>query len=384
MKKSLFFTAALFSAVVFGTLSLFAQGEAVAPNEAREAYTAQMGIYKDHLKQLRTLKEEYQTASPEKKDEIKETYTPLLQETAKLQKSLIPLAINAYQSSEAEDQDLLVFLLSMLDKMVASTENYETAYEIAKAVDDAVPEEYSYLHAYAAYAAFNVMALDDAEAFYKHAKETGGLDALKKQDPRGEMQIPAMITQVLPEYRKYWAEEQAAREKDADSDLPRVLLRTNKGDIVLELFLREAPESVGNFMTLVSQKYYDGVPFHRVLPHFMAQGGDPTGTGAGGPGYCIKDECKKPGARKHFRGSLSMAKTAAPDSGGSQFFLCFIPTSHLNGQHTVFGRVVEGMDVLSDLQRINPEGRSTAAPDKIIEAKILRGEPTPFKKLREK
>ena len=353
-------------------------------SDAVGAYQNQMQTYKDHLKELRSLKEEYQKATPERKDEIQTLFAPLLTETAELQKSLVPLAIDAFKAQDSQDNELAVFLMTMLDKTVVSTEEYETAYVIAKALDGAIPEQYSYLYAYAAYAAFNVMELDDAEAFYQKAKETGGLEGLRKQDPRGEMQIPAMITQVLPQYRKLWPEELAAREKDAAEELPRVLLRTTKGDIVLELFLREAPEAVGNFMTLVSRKYYDGVPFHRVLAHFMAQGGDPTGTGTGGPGYCIKDECKKPGARMHFRGSLSMAKTAAPDSGGSQFFLCFIPTVHLNGQHTVFGRVIEGLEVLSELQRINPEGRNLPAPDRIVEARILRGEPTPFTKLPEK
>ena len=382
MKTSRFTRLAFFSvlSLVFGAASLSAQPAA----DPVDAYQTQMQTYKDHLKELRSLKEEYQTAAPERKDQIQAQFAPLLSETAALQKSLVPLAIEAFKAKDSQNEELSVFLMSMLDKDVATTEDYETAYSIAKALDGAIPEQYSYLYAYGAYAAFNVMQLDDAEAFYQKAKETGGLEGLRKQDPRGEMQIPSMITQVLPEYRKLWPEELAAREKDASEELPRVLLRTTKGDIVLELFLREAPESVGNFMTLVSQKYYDGVPFHRVLPHFMAQGGDPTGTGAGGPGYCIKDECSTPGARMHFRGSLSMAKTAAPDSGGSQFFLCFIPTVHLNGQHTVFGRVVEGLEVLSELQRINPEGRNLPAPDRIVEARILRGEPTPFTKLREK
>ncbi len=87
----------------------------------------------------------------------------------------------------------------------------------------------------------------------------------------------------------------------------------------------------------------------------MAQGGDPTGTGKGGPGYSIPCECYQPNHRSHFAGSLSMAKTAQRDTGGSQFFLTFQPTPHLNGVHTVFGRVIEGMDVLAKLERVDPE-----------------------------
>ena len=104
----------------------------------------------------------------------------------------------------------------------------------------------------------------------------------------------------------------------------------------------------------------------------MAQGGDPTGTGTGGPGYAIYDECKKPNFRRHFRGSVSMAKSPGPNTGGSQFFLTFLPTAHLNGEHTCFGRIVEGLDVLAKLQRVNPEDMAKPTPDKIIKAEVVR------------
>ena len=161
----------------------------------------------------------------------------------------------------------------------------------------------------------------------------------------------------------------------AADDLPRVKLVTSKGDIVLELFENEAPDTVGNFISLVESDYYDGLTFHRVLENFMAQGGDPKGDGTGGPGYTIYCECYKSDYRRHFPGSLSMAKTAARDTGGSQFFLTFVRTGQLDGKHTVFGRVIDGMDVVNSLQRINPDDRSGLAkpePDKIISAEVLR------------
>jgi cyclophilin family peptidyl-prolyl cis-trans isomerase len=111
--------------------------------------------------------------------------------------------------------------------------------------------------------------------------------------------------------------------------------------------------------------------FHRVLPGFMAQGGCPTGTGGGGPGYRIYCECEKPEHRNHFRGVLSMAH-AGRNTGGSQFFLTFRRTSHLDGGHTVFGRVVEGLELLEDLQRIDPQRPQGVQPDKIVEAKVVR------------
>jgi cyclophilin family peptidyl-prolyl cis-trans isomerase len=103
----------------------------------------------------------------------------------------------------------------------------------------------------------------------------------------------------------------------------------------------------------------------------MAQGGDPTGTGSGGPGYKIYCECQKPEARKHFRGTLSMAH-AGKDTGGSQFFLTFGPATHLDGRHTAFGRVIEGQEVLAKIQRRDPQSPSPSTPDKIVKAEVMR------------
>ncbi|HEV7226497.1 MAG TPA: peptidylprolyl isomerase [Pirellulales bacterium] len=152
-----------------------------------------------------------------------------------------------------------------------------------------------------------------------------------------------------------------------ENDLPQVLLKTSKGDVVIELYEDEAPNTVANFVSLVEQKFYDGLTFHRVIDGFMAQGGCPKGTGSGGPGYAIACECRQKNARKHGRGSLSMAH-AGKDTGGSQFFITFDATPHLDGKHTVFGKVIKGMDVVDKFSRTD----SGAKPDKILEAKILR------------
>ncbi|SDM78733.1 peptidyl-prolyl cis-trans isomerase B (cyclophilin B) [Fictibacillus solisalsi] len=118
----------------------------------------------------------------------------------------------------------------------------------------------------------------------------------------------------------------------------------NGEKILIELFPEEAPGTVANFEKLANEGFYNGVTFHRVIPGFVAQGGDPTGTGAGGPGYTIK--CETEGnPHKHVAGSLSMAH-AGRDTGGSQFFIVHEPQPHLNGVHTVFGQVTEGMDTV--------------------------------------
>ncbi len=128
----------------------------------------------------------------------------------------------------------------------------------------------------------------------------------------------------------------------ADATNPQVIMETDSGAIVLELFPKEAPVTVENFLKLVNQKYYDGLIFHRVIPGFMIQGGDPKGDGSGGPGWTIKGEF---GARKHVLGTLSMARTADPNSAGSQFFICVAAAPHLDGQYAAFGQAISGADV---------------------------------------
>ncbi|UOQ85921.1 peptidylprolyl isomerase [Gracilibacillus salinarum] len=118
----------------------------------------------------------------------------------------------------------------------------------------------------------------------------------------------------------------------------------NGEKIVIEMYEEAAPNTVANFEKLANEKFYDGIVFHRVIPGFVAQGGDPTGTGMGGPGYTI--DCETEGnPHKHVAGSLSMAH-AGKDTGGSQFFIVHEPQPHLDGVHTVFGQVIEGMDTV--------------------------------------
>jgi cyclophilin family peptidyl-prolyl cis-trans isomerase len=125
---------------------------------------------------------------------------------------------------------------------------------------------------------------------------------------------------------------------------PTVTIQTDKGDIVFELYLKQAPLTAGNFRQLVINKFYDGLTFHRVIHGFMIQGGDPTGTGSGGPGYTIKDEFA-PGLKFDSDGVVAMAN-AGPNTGGSQFFITEAATPWLDGKHAIFGKVISGMDVV--------------------------------------
>jgi peptidyl-prolyl cis-trans isomerase B (cyclophilin B) len=123
-------------------------------------------------------------------------------------------------------------------------------------------------------------------------------------------------------------------------------IKTEKGDLKLELFAADVPVTVNNFVFLAREGFYDNITFHRVIPGFMAQGGDPTGTGSGGPGYRFADELT---SHTHITGALSMAN-AGPGTNGSQFFITYAPQPHLDGHHSVFGQLVAGMDVLESLK----------------------------------
>jgi cyclophilin family peptidyl-prolyl cis-trans isomerase len=142
-------------------------------------------------------------------------------------------------------------------------------------------------------------------------------------------------------------------------------LNTTEGPVTVELFDEDAPKTVGNFKELAGQGFYDGVIFHRVIKDFMIQGGDPTGTGSGGPGYTFEDEIN---AHKIERGMLAMAN-AGPDTNGSQFFIVTIDAAPwLDGKHTVFGRVTEGMDVVDRIEGTETDGRDRPVNEVRIES----------------
>jgi cyclophilin family peptidyl-prolyl cis-trans isomerase len=143
----------------------------------------------------------------------------------------------------------------------------------------------------------------------------------------------------------------------------RAVIKTTKGTMVLDLYQDKTPMTVNNFVFLAKNKYYDGIIFHRVLEDFMAQTGDPTGSGRGGPGYEFGDETST-NLSHNAKGILSMAN-AGLGTNGSQFFITFKATPHLDGKHTVFGKVIEGVEVLDKLTRVDPSRPGGVQPDKI-------------------
>ena len=207
-------------------------------------------------------------------------------------------------------------------------------------------------------------ALVYANSLYSDNRFDDAIEALDNVNQNSENASSVTASRVASsktkylEAKGYWEEEQGIREvEDAAGDMPSARIITVKGPIELTLFEDHAPNTVANFIKLSEDGFYDGTKFHRVLKKFMAQGGDPNsregaeGTpGSGGPGYTIKDEHLGDDFRRHFAGTLSMANRSAPNTGGSQFFITHMPTSHLDGRHTAFGRVTSGLDVVRNLE----------------------------------
>ena len=152
--------------------------------------------------------------------------------------------------------------------------------------------------------------------------------------------------------------------KNKDTGGNKVVLETNKGDIIIQLY-NDMPITAGNFEKLVKQGFYDGVIFHRVIDGFMIQGGDPKGTGMGGPGYTIKDEFTHKGGNKNNRGTISMAN-AGPNTGGSQFFINLIDNNFLDSKHPAFGEVIEGMDVVDVIAKVETDSQDRPLEDVVI------------------
>jgi cyclophilin family peptidyl-prolyl cis-trans isomerase len=324
--------------------------------EAKTAFTESQTAMRDIVTELTRLQAEYRKDGSDKRvieAQFNETKVKGMAADKLLENAAFSLAI-----ADPNDQEAREHCGAVVAAAVESDDPMK-AFALVTKLDEAGAASPDVL-LLGASAALVASQLDQAEAWIDEAKKAG------VEDGRVE-ELQLMVASERP---KVAAEMKVRAAEAAADDLPRVNIETTKGPIVVELFENEAPNTVANFITLVEKGFYDGTPFHRVIGGFMAQGGDPTGTGTGGPGHVIACECYEPNARKHFLGTLSMAH-AGKDTGGSQFFLTFRPTEHLDGRHTVFGRVVEGLDVLPQLVRT--EGPfAGGAPDQIVKAEVIR------------
>jgi len=165
-----------------------------------------------------------------------------------------------------------------------------------------------------------------------------------------------------------------------NSEKPIVTIKMENGEIIkIELYPSKAPETVNNFISLIKKGFYDGLFFHRTIPGFMIQGGDPEGTGMGGPGYGIKGEFKDNGFENpisHLRGVISMARSSLPNSAGSQFFIVTDDSEFLNGKYAAFGSVIEGMEIVHAIENVEvktPEKEEEEASKEILERALEIG-----------
>ena len=334
-------------------------GEAAPPASAADAFAVEFAAWKELLKELRDIRAEYLIASEEDLESLQEQWTTKLAQGKLAVDRLRDAALAAYQESPNADREIVRFLVTTSAELIRA-DRYAEAYQVATTLLGGGSQEKE-LHDLAGIAAFGTNRFAEAQEQLAQAQAIGSISAKGTQFIGG-------LDQLVAE----WDAEQAIREAEVQADdLPRVRLETSVGSIVVELFENEAPQTVGNFISLVEKGFYDQLTFHRVMEGFMAQGGDPNGDGSGGPGYEIYCECTEPNHRKHFAGSLSMAKSTPINTGGSQFFINFVATPHLNGKHTVFGRVIEGMEVLPNFLRTTPDDPK-GEPTQILKAEVLR------------
>jgi len=373
--------------------------------KAQADFQAKFEEYKAAAREVEKVQAEFQTADPPTRKKLNEKMTGQIAHMQTLINGMVEAAKTAYQAAPNANPQVASVLTAVakhyaIGRQVGQGEppgghgdtyypidggdQYERALPIIKMLIDG-GEPNTELYIWGFLSAYMTNDFELADKYLAKARSNGALDAVLLQanqsdsrDPEAGLKknLERVVTssiQNLDDYRDLWKKESEIRAAEAKADnLPRVKLTTNKGEIVVELFENEAPQTVANFLALVKQGFYDGSPFHRVLPMFMAQGGAKTDDGQGGPGYTIKCECYRPDYRRHFRGTLSMAH-AGRDTGNSQFFITFIPTSHLNGRHTAFGRVIEGIEVLGDLQHRSPmHQQNPPKSDRIIKAEVVR------------
>lgn len=343
--------------------------EAVA---ARQAFDAILKQWQEVVAQIPKTQQARQAASGAERKALDEQVAAQYKQAGELIGKMADAGLAIYKiapDAYTDVNDTLVVIAQFYlngEQSGDGGDQYEKALKlITGLLDSGAGAKYPELYFWGGLSAYNSNDFSLAEKYFAESSKAGG--QVGRLSP-GLVQSALQAQQSLATMKKAWEKEAAIREAEAKADdLPRVKLTTTKGDVVIELFENEAPQAVANFLSLVKSGFYNGVTFHRVIPGFMAQGGDPDGNGTGGPGYNIKCECYQPNYRHHFRGSLSMAH-AGRNTGGSQFFLTYVPTSFLDAKHTVFGRVIEGMDNASSIKR----GEPVRNPDKIIKAEVIR------------
>ncbi len=361
-----------------GDASLSAQSTLGRAGSHRERlqFDQVYGQWRTVVGELAELDLQYHITASRRRAELRSRYDELVAQGSALQDQVFQIAMTAYAKAPKENPDLAAFLTGSVF-MLVTQEEYEDGLRVAQLLLDG-GVSFTDLSVLAGTAAFATGEFELAEKHWRRAKEQKVLLGAEDQHFKD-----------IDYYRAAWDREQRVRAAELSADdLPRVLLKTTQGEIELELFENEAPQTVANFIWLVEQGFYDGLPFYRVVSQVLAEAGCPNGDGTGGPGYSMPGESRAENRRQHFRGSLAMIHSGR-DTIGSRFYLTFVPARQLDGNHTVFGRVVRGIEILARLQRrqppdsftrkINPHSNIVEIPaDKIITARVLRKRNHPY------
>jgi cyclophilin family peptidyl-prolyl cis-trans isomerase len=360
-----------------------AQPPAIAPDAGEvpesdssalaQAYRERLADLKKQMKNLRKKIVEHHTDLSADRDSKLQEWQKVSQEAREASARFRKAAIDLYRSDSQRYATVGDLLFGML-KEECEADRFDGMNEVGKVL---VEQKYPHpdVDGIAGLAAFGEHDFEFSEQCLRRAIQTGVDTA-----------VPPQVLQSIEQLKEDWKKELELRAAEAQADdLPRVRISTTKGVIVLELFEDDAPETVANFLYLAKNGFYDGRPIFRVLKHFVAQTGCERGDGSGSAGYTVRGEMKSPRARKHFRGSVAVALGSDPatqatdyDSGSAQFFFDLLASPPMNGEYCVFGRVLEGMEVLGELTKIDlsskdaKEEYSGVNPDSMVRVEIVR------------
>ncbi len=303
---------------------------------------------------------------PTKQQEYRQKIDQLKARQLVLASQMSGAAIEAYEESPQADVDLVKYVYNTMFTSInprSETQKFDPGLSLRLAemlTKNGIESRDIYFQAFRA--AFAMQDFDKAELMLQKVEETS------------KTELPSSVRERLEETRRNWDQELEFRQMEAAADdLPRVKFETSAGDFVVELFENQAPQTVGNFISLVEQGFYDGLTFHLVKPGILIQGGCPVGNGTGDPGYRIPCESYRDDFRHHFQGTISMSNKGR-DTGGCQFFISHQPNPNLDGKYTVFGRVIENMGVIFNVNTVDKTkpNSGTLAPTVIKNVTVLR------------
>jgi peptidyl-prolyl cis-trans isomerase B (cyclophilin B) len=353
-----------------GLLVGSAAGQVTAPevapaDEASESVDALLARWRQQKQRATSIATLYNNSNRQQREEIQDEFLSTMEETSDFIRGFIPQIEKVH--AEQPDNAAVKNVMADLARICLDLDQLEHAFRMARPVAE-VTAEPAMVHLLAGQVAYELGELDDAEVYLSRGKDLPGLEA-------GQKQAAVQLLGKIAKRREVLAKEKQRLAEDANGEpLPRIRLQTNRGDIVIELFENDLPNTVASLVLLAEKGFYHEKDFFRVEQAFGAIAGSPTNDGQGGPGYATLREEPKRGARPHLLGYVSMIPLT-PKTNGSQFFIVLRPTNceRLDGRQDVVGRIVEGMDVA---ERLRPydlvRTRIDIKPDKIVAGEVVR------------